>query len=270
MALQFSLDEQEDLLKIPTNSPEAYSLFLRAWNTGGIGVQDDTLLDEAIALDPNFAQAHALKALINSRRLIDIAGIHGADATTRDEIAALVERHAEAIEQAQLGIDLNPLSANAFYYLAVTNAYAGDYDGSLAALRRAQTYLAIGDDEQAIEWLESVAEKAANHIICIQSHRGILSNNRIEGACSTRCGSDRVESGAKTENKWLNSRGAICWSCSQPVRNSGPTRSPVRSASAAWARSGARDTNLKRDVALKVLPAARLFLRPSADRRSAA
>lgn len=160
-------------------------------------------------------------------------------------------RHAEAIDQAQIGIDLNPLSANAFYYLAVTNAYAGDYDGSLAALRRAQaliptnpvvqswvgfmetarrnteaairelryaeqlagdnpstvflpefayaysllgqtedverlygviearaqadatlgsgtwvqTYLALGDDEQAIEWLEGVAEKAANHII---------------------------------------------------------------------------------------------------------
>jgi TolB-like protein/DNA-binding winged helix-turn-helix (wHTH) protein len=313
MSVEFSLEERQDLLELPTGSSEAYALYLRAWNTGGIAVRNDELLDQAIALDPEFALAHALKALINSRRLINIAGVEAVHAEERSEIEATVRRHAaraieidpnvpyahaalgslyryqwhwtraveeyrkavdampsdlsarqglawslgwlgrheEAIEQAQLAIDLNPMNANALYYIAPNYAYAGDYESAIAVMRRAQqliptnpvvqawlgfmetarrnrevairelrraeemmgenpstvflpelahaysllrmdidvarihakivaradtddslgsgtwvqTYLAIGDYERALEWLEVVADKAQNHII---------------------------------------------------------------------------------------------------------
>jgi TolB-like protein len=231
MALQFSLDEQEDLLKVPTDSPEAYALFLQAWNTGGIGVADDALLDRALVLDPEFALAHALKALINVRRLINIQGIEGAGAATQGEIEELVSEHAtraieidanvpyahaalaalyryqwhwndaideygkaieavpndlsarqgfawtlgwlgrhdEAIEQARLGVTLNPLSANALYYLAVTYAYAGKYDDALGALRRAQQLIPTNPVVQA--WVGFMETARRNHDAAIRELR---------------------------------------------------------------------------------------------------
>jgi tetratricopeptide (TPR) repeat protein len=313
LRLEFSREEENDLLELPTGSSEAYALYLRAWNTGGIAVRNDVLLDQALALDPDFALAHALKALINSRRLINIAGTDAVDETQRSDIETIVREHAmraieidpnvpyahaalgtmyryqwhwtaavdeyllavdampndlsarqglawslgwigrhdEAIKQAQLGIDLNPLNANALYDIAPNYAYAGDYDSAIEVLLRAQrliptnpvvqawlgfmetarrntdaailelrraeelmggnpstvflpefahaysllglkddvdriyaliqaraatdaslgsgtwaqTYLAIGDYGQALEWLEVIAAKAQNHII---------------------------------------------------------------------------------------------------------
>lgn len=48
MSVAFSLEERADVLEQPTGSSEAYSLYLRAWNTGGIGVRNDELLDQAL------------------------------------------------------------------------------------------------------------------------------------------------------------------------------------------------------------------------------
>jgi len=211
--VEYSRAEQDDLQVLPTGSSEAYALYLQAWNTGGIAVRDDKLLDRAIALDPDFAQAHALKALVNSRRLINIAGTDAVEATQRSKIEEVVRRHAlraieidpnvpyahaalgtmyryqwywnaaveeylkavdampndlsarqglawslgwlgrhdEAIEQAQLGIDLNPLNANALYYIAPVYAYAGDYDSAIEVMRRAQQLIPSNPVVQA--WL---------------------------------------------------------------------------------------------------------------------
>jgi TolB-like protein/Flp pilus assembly protein TadD len=316
MSLEFSLEERQDLLELPTGSSEAYALYLRAWNTGAmapLNPRDDVLLDEAIELDPNFALAHALKALTQARRLINLLGVEAIDPAQRAAAEATIRRHAmraieidanvpyahvalgnlyqnqwywtdavdeyrkaidampsdlsarqslgwllgwlgrheEAIAQAQTGIDLNPMSANALFYIAPNYAYAGDYDSAIEVMRRAQplfpgnpviqawlgfmetarrnteaavfelrraeelmggspstvflpefayaysllgrrddverlyaqivaraetddslgsgtwvqTYLAIGDQERALEWLEVVADKAQNHVI---------------------------------------------------------------------------------------------------------
>jgi tetratricopeptide (TPR) repeat protein len=67
---EFSLEEQASIEKIPTDSPAAYALYLRAVATlqsasgeefERFGWSDD--LDRAVVLDPRFALAHATKAL---------------------------------------------------------------------------------------------------------------------------------------------------------------------------------------------------------------
>jgi TolB-like protein/DNA-binding winged helix-turn-helix (wHTH) protein len=203
LSLEFSVEERQDLFQLPTGSSEAYALYLRAWNTGAmapLNPQDDVLLEQAIALDPDFALAHALKALVQARRLINLFGVEAVDPAKRAESEATIRRHAaraieidanvpyahvalgnlyqyqwrwteaieeyrqavyampsdlsarqslgwllgwlgrheEAIEQAQAGIDLNPMSANALFYIAPNLAYAGDYEGAIAVMRRAQ------------------------------------------------------------------------------------------------------------------------------------
>ncbi len=94
LSLRFSLDEKVDLHELPTGSSEAYALYLRAWNTAGIAVRHDEFLDQAIAIDPNFALARALKALVNSRRLINVAGVEAVDPAQRSGIEAIVLKNA--------------------------------------------------------------------------------------------------------------------------------------------------------------------------------
>ncbi len=57
---EFSLEEQASIEKLPTNSPEAYDLYVKAGQIGGdVGL---AYLDQAIELDPNFAEAYARRA----------------------------------------------------------------------------------------------------------------------------------------------------------------------------------------------------------------
>ena len=65
---EFSADEHERIDKPITNSPEAYALYLKARRArSGPGFASPAeyyqILDQAIALDPNFAEAHAGKAI---------------------------------------------------------------------------------------------------------------------------------------------------------------------------------------------------------------
>jgi TolB-like protein/DNA-binding winged helix-turn-helix (wHTH) protein/Flp pilus assembly protein TadD len=203
MSLEFSAEERRNLLDLPTGSSEAYALYLRAWNTGAMApldTRDDALLDQAISLDPDFALAHALKSLVQARRLVNLLGVEAVDPEDRAETEATIRRHAtraieidpnvpyahvalgnlyqyqwhwtdaiaeyrkavnampsdlsarqslawllgwlgrhpEAIEQARAGIDLNPMSANALFYIAPSYAYAGDYGSAIEVMRRAQ------------------------------------------------------------------------------------------------------------------------------------
>jgi len=70
---EFSIAEQENIERAPTNSPEAYAAYLRALaeiNGGGVFESPErrsraqSYLDEALALDSEFASAHAWKALL--------------------------------------------------------------------------------------------------------------------------------------------------------------------------------------------------------------
>jgi TolB-like protein/DNA-binding winged helix-turn-helix (wHTH) protein/Flp pilus assembly protein TadD len=238
--VEFSRTERDDLQVLPTGSSEAYALYLRAWNTGGIAVRDDKLLDQALALDPDFAQAHALKALVNSRRLINIAGTDAVEAAQRSDIEDIVRRHAtraieidpnvpyahaalgtmyryrwywnaaveeyleavdampsdlsarqglawslgwlgrheEAIEQAQLGIDLNPLNANALYYIAPVYAYAGDYDSAIEVIRRAQQLIPSNPVVQAwLGFMETARRNNDAAILALRRAEKMLGDN---------------------------------------------------------------------------------------------
>jgi len=78
---EFSLAEQERIEKLPTESLEAYSLYLRA-KQEGIGVASDMsfYLDEALAVDPDFALALGTRAW---RRSVELRyGATGEDAAT--------------------------------------------------------------------------------------------------------------------------------------------------------------------------------------------
>ena len=72
---EFSDEEQESIEQVPTSSPEAYALYLRALSTAPLVVTTPSELalaisdlDRATELDPEFARAYAYKALLLSNR----------------------------------------------------------------------------------------------------------------------------------------------------------------------------------------------------------
>ena len=86
MALEaeLSLEEQERIERVPTDSPEAYALYLRALDL--IGPRPDanearalSLLEEAVDIDPGFAMAHARLANLyfdgNQDRLATVSAL---------------------------------------------------------------------------------------------------------------------------------------------------------------------------------------------------
>ncbi len=97
-----SLAEQQNIERIPTNSPEAYGLYLRALaNELGVptmlpGVRENAIryLNQAVELDPNFALAYAQLAW---GYLHSFAHPVAPDAwlSRRAELEALVRRNAE-------------------------------------------------------------------------------------------------------------------------------------------------------------------------------
>ncbi len=74
---EFSLSEQENIERIPTESREAYAYYLRALSTPVDDAQTDAmfaLLNQAIAADPNFALAYASKAYQSTLGLLGLGG----------------------------------------------------------------------------------------------------------------------------------------------------------------------------------------------------
>jgi len=59
---EFSVEEQASIEKIPTDSPAAYALYLKARSTPWSEDSVEADIDSAIALDPEFALAYAWKA----------------------------------------------------------------------------------------------------------------------------------------------------------------------------------------------------------------
>ncbi len=131
MSVKYSLAERADVLEQPTGSSEAYALYLRAWNTGGIGVRNDELLDRALGIDPDFALAHALKAIVMSRRLINIAGVEAVDATQRSGVIDTVRRHALR------AIELDPNVPYAHAALGALYRYQWHWTDAIAEYRKA-------------------------------------------------------------------------------------------------------------------------------------
>lgn len=106
MQVSFSEEEQTQIEKLPTTSPEAYALYLNAiGTTRSLSVLDDAtvanihaLLDRAIALDPAFALAYAAKGSLYQNRLeLDLAAQFFQQARTLDPDSVLLDQESERI-----------------------------------------------------------------------------------------------------------------------------------------------------------------------------
>ena len=100
---EFSVAEKESIAKLPTNSPEAYALFLRALailqeHGGVVGgfpeprSSSQSYLDQAIAVDPDFALAYVERARVFVSLLNQDPGIHEDYDSRRAELEGLALR----------------------------------------------------------------------------------------------------------------------------------------------------------------------------------
>lgn len=132
---QLSGAERETIGKIPTKSPEAYTLYLKAQTTfegtSRTFVQAQSYLDQAIALDPNFAQAYAAKALYYLIPLVP------ATAAVPEELATRVEYATQGRRNAQRALKLDPLLGVAYEALGWADEYDWKWSDAAAALKRA-------------------------------------------------------------------------------------------------------------------------------------
>jgi TolB-like protein/thioredoxin-like negative regulator of GroEL len=128
---EFSLEEQASLENIPTDSPEAYALYLRAVSMpAGNGSTDSVraavldLLNRAIAIDPTFALAYER---IGRQMLV-----------YNEQIArGPVESQALARENAEKALALDPNLGSAYVILARTHMLNKDAAGARRAFDRA-------------------------------------------------------------------------------------------------------------------------------------
>ncbi len=106
---EFSLEEQASIEKIPTNSPEAYDLYVKAGQIrGDVGL---AYLDQAIELDPNFAEAYARRAGANVIRLQN-------DLRPGETIAERLEQEVPIRRDLEQALVLDPGVGQAYEWLA--------------------------------------------------------------------------------------------------------------------------------------------------------
>jgi TolB-like protein/Flp pilus assembly protein TadD len=139
---EFSVAEKTSVAKPPTDSPEAYALYLRAlailqeYGTGVGGSPEmrsssQSYLDQAIALDPEFASAYVERARLSAYRLHQDPGVHQDGATPRAELEAL------ALRDVHKALALDPDIGAAHGILARTHQYNWRGSEARAAYLRA-------------------------------------------------------------------------------------------------------------------------------------
>lgn len=120
---ELSLAEKMSVEKLPTDSTEAYGLYLRAQaifqEQGHMigarqGQSDDiqAFLDEAIEIDPDFAMAYVARASLNASRLNQDPGVYAESATRRSELERL------ALHDVERALALDPSIGTAHAILA--------------------------------------------------------------------------------------------------------------------------------------------------------
>lgn len=120
MKAEFSVAEQDAIAKAPTDNLEAYAHYVKALSlTGGFQSLAPTHeeLDAAIALDPEFALALAVKALLHSA---DISTpFEGVEITAESQ-----RRHANlARDYAERALAIDPDQGGAYYALGLVDFY---------------------------------------------------------------------------------------------------------------------------------------------------
>ncbi len=151
---EFSLAEQESIEKIPTDSAEAYSLYLRSLAT--LEVPDIQYLDQATAVDPDFALAYAMKAYSAAYESDSLDGPENLvtahenadralrlDPTLGLAHAALAfvhmgnRRWAEAEQVFEQSLELSPNVPGVLVLYGRFNRYRGEYAESIRLFTRA-------------------------------------------------------------------------------------------------------------------------------------
>jgi tetratricopeptide (TPR) repeat protein len=159
---EFSLTEQESIEAVPTDSPEAYAVYLRAvsqWADTGATYEVLNLFDAAIRLDPDFALAYARRALLYADLLTGnvpeqqaeferIAQESAERALALDPtlgvahaVLAFVHqahwRWDEAEQEFEEALRLSPNDAEILSQYSRTKRFRGEYDEAVDAARRA-------------------------------------------------------------------------------------------------------------------------------------
>ena len=151
---EFSLEEQASIEKIPTASPEAYRHYLSAV---GLPIQrwslSDQYLNEAIALDPDFAPAYAEKAFIyafeaptadwqvialeNAERSLALDPTLGMAYVALGTLYRATGQWAQAQEAFEEAYDLGPNDADILFNYALLRRELGQYNEALVLNERA-------------------------------------------------------------------------------------------------------------------------------------
>ncbi|MGD2168487.1 MAG: hypothetical protein PVF63_10300, partial [Gammaproteobacteria bacterium] len=95
LAVEFSVEEQQAIETEPTDSPEAYALYLQALSLINFdNAAAMSLLERTLAFDPEFAAAHRVKASMHAAALINTTGLDAVGEAARGEQIALADFHA--------------------------------------------------------------------------------------------------------------------------------------------------------------------------------
>ena len=194
---EFSLAELQEIEAVPTDSPEAYSLYLKALS---LGVRSNIIdsaseyLDAAIRFDPNFALAYARKAVIHSLVLTGavpgvqteyerIAQENAEQALALDNtlgylhgVLAFVHqahwRWDEAEQEWAEALRLNPNIPNILAAYSRTKIYRGDYDEAIESAQRAAE---LNPRNSAVYYYLGISHLyATNHDAAAESFRRAL------------------------------------------------------------------------------------------------
>lgn len=143
LAVEFSLEEQRAIERAPTDSPEAYALYLQALSVAGIDdAETISLLGRALVFDEEFVSAHRLKAMRHAAALVNTTGSDAISASERERQAELASFHAARAGQIDATLD--------WFAGTVGNAYTWHWNQALAVLDRAPDPL-----DQVTIWLYS-------------------------------------------------------------------------------------------------------------------
>jgi tetratricopeptide (TPR) repeat protein len=131
---EFSDEEQAHIEQIPTASSEAYALFLQARATVNVTANDPrvlALLQQAIEIDPDFAEAYAASAALLSQTLSNTTAGGAVDAAERAELVATVRRNASR------ALELDEQQGMAHAALGILSVFEWRWTEAEAAFTRA-------------------------------------------------------------------------------------------------------------------------------------
>lgn len=151
---EFSAAERERIESAPTSSPAAYALYLRVLQGSGSGEQAVENVERAIALDPDFAAAHAVRAAIyaygtvlaaeqeqtireSAERALELDPTLGFAHAALGNVHRSRWRWAEARAAFQRAVELGPNQPRILEMAGRVSRYMGEYAEAVRFGRRA-------------------------------------------------------------------------------------------------------------------------------------